>query len=72
MKLLEVLLKQYISVYIGGFFLFMFYKFKGENKSFQNIVNSKLSEDSYERIKAFYIGVLVLILIVLSLKYFMK
>lgn len=72
MKLLEIIFKQVIIIYIGAVILFFVYKLTGKNKKISEIINADHKVSNYDRIKAFYIGLAVLILVVVLLKKYIK
>lgn len=72
MKLLEIIFKQVIIIYIGAVILFFVYKLIGKNKKISEIINADHKVSNYDRIKAFYIGLAVLILVVVLLKKYIK
>ena len=69
MKFLEIIFKQKIAVYIGAVILFITYKLLGKKKSFNDIINASYQKDDYNRIRAYYIGIIVLLLIILLIKW---
>jgi len=64
-----MIFKQKIAIYIGALILFITYKLLGKKKSFNDIINASYQQDHYNRIRAFYIGILVLLLLILLLKW---
>ncbi|SHL13827.1 hypothetical protein SAMN05443634_106109 [Chishuiella changwenlii] len=64
-----MIFKQKIAVYIGALILFITYKLLGKKKSFNDIINASYKQDDYNRIRAFYIGILVLLLLIPLLKW---
>lgn len=69
MKFLEIIFKQLFTSYIGAVILLILYKLSGKEKSLNEIINANYKKDNYDRITAFYIGVLVLLLLILLLKW---
>ncbi len=73
MKILEVIIKQLLFIYIGGGILFLIYKIQGKGITYNQIINE---DNKYgmkkHRYLAFYIGVIFLIAVVLIIDYFVS
>lgn len=58
-------------MYTGSFFLYIYYKFKGDKITFSNILNedNKNTKLKKYRYKAFFLGILFYVLLVIIIAY---
>lgn len=67
MKILEIIIKQFLIIYTGGLILYVYYRFRGDNITFSNIINQNDDSTGIKkyRYKAFFLGVVFYVALVI-------
>jgi len=72
MKIIEIILKQLISIYVGSSILYAYYKIKGKKVTYSEIVNEIDKSTGLRKYRyiSFYIGVFVITIIIVIIAHF--
>lgn len=72
-KILEIVFRQFVTIYVGSTLLYIYYKITGKNISYEDILNKKNDDTGFKKHTyiSFIVGfIFILLLILLTKKMF--